>query len=361
VVRARSGSLTHGSLTVLWIAVYACDVGAINFSGRQFVGSFGEATGYKSGLAINEDELRQILEQGGYGDVWPEYDDQWVRIRSEALEEMFAWTLAQVGAGPAVHVVHPMAFAYHRLKHDPALLAALEDVGRRYIDFLQASMAAKAGPVDLTPFLEQVADEADPANLMVALLLVEATAAHLQQSPWNTLRAVDWENVRDLEELFNSEQLSSPHGEYFDERFANFLAANFERIDRINWRQFEGLAAEFFKQAGFQVELGPGRNDDGVDIRLRPMDQYPDAPAVVLVQCKRQAQRVEKTVVKALWADMQHEHAQGGLIVTTSSLSPGAKATRTARGWAVAEADRDSVRQFIDALRTPGNWIFLGE
>src|SRR5205823_6871696 len=130
------------------------------------------------------------------------------------------------------------------------------------------------------------------------------TFAHQLQSPWSALRRVDWKDVRQLEELFKSEKLASPHGEYFDERYASFLAANFDEIDDINWRQFEGLAAEFFKREGFAVELGPGRNDDGVDIRLRPTEASDGSPAVVLVQCKRQKAKSDKLVVNGPCADM---------------------------------------------------------
>ena len=48
-------------------------------------------------------------------------------------------------------------------------------------------------------------------------------------------------------------------------------------------------------------------------------------------QCKRQKEKVGKVVVKALWADVQHEKASPGLIVTTSRLSPGAKEVCAAR------------------------------
>jgi hypothetical protein len=67
---------------------------AINFRGGQFIGEFGELTGYKSGLALGEDRFREIFSVGGYDQFWPEYPDGWLRIRSEELEEIFAFTLA---------------------------------------------------------------------------------------------------------------------------------------------------------------------------------------------------------------------------------------------------------------------------
>ncbi|GEM_PF-6903413 len=43
------------------------------------------------------------------------------------------------------------------------------------------------------------------------------------------------------------------------------------------------------------------------------------------MQCKRYKTKIEKMVVKSLWADIQEYGAESGLIVTISSLSPGAE------------------------------------
>lgn len=50
-----------------------------------------------------------------------------------------------------------------------------------------------------------------------------------------------------------------------------------------------------------------------------------------------------------------------GLIVTTSSFSPAAREVCTARGYDVAEADRGTLRTWLEAMRTPGAGVFLGE
>jgi restriction system protein len=338
---------------------------AINSSGAAFMGTFAEMTGYKTGLALIENRFREIFATGGYEQLWPESPESWVRIRPEEVEEVFAFTLHALGVGPPEQVVSPLTFVYHRLKGDPTRLELLDELApvfteslRRAVDTASQDGAAK---IDVVPFLEQAAKDFGPDGLKVATMLVQATAAHQLQSPWSALRHVEWKDVRQLDELFTAEKLSGPHGEYFDERFANFLAANFDEIDEIHWRQFEGLAAEFFKRDGFSVELGPGRNDDGVDIRLAPVEVSDGDPAVILVQCKRTRAKIDKLVVKGLWADMRAEGAEGGVIVTTSSFSPGAAATRTARGYPIVAADRVHVRGFVEALKTPAAGIFLGE
>jgi restriction system protein len=334
---------------------------AMNFRGAAFVGEFGELTGYKSGLALGEDRFREIFAAGGYERFWPEHPDVWLRIHSEEFEEMFAFTLAQLGVGPSVHVVTPIGFVYHRVKNDPEKLEMFYELSDLFIQHLDSALKQKESKtIALRPFVAEAESRFGAPGLEIALMITEATIAHQIQSPWSVTRRVDWENVRDLDELFTSEHLESPHGEYFDERFANFLSMNFEKVGAINWRQFEGLAAEFFKGEGYEVELGPGRNDDGVDIRLRTLDEE-GGPAVILVQCKRQKDKIDKTIVKALWADVVAEGAESGVIVTTSSISPGAAAVRTARGYPVEEVDRERVRDFVDALKTPGTGIYLAE
>jgi restriction system protein len=77
-----------------------------------------------------------------------------------------------------------------------------------------------------------------------------------------------WADVLDLSELFASASVTASYGRFFDQRFINYLANNFEEIGMVNWRKFEALVAEYFHRKGFEVQLGAGRNDNGVDIRV---------------------------------------------------------------------------------------------
>lgn len=129
---------------------------AINYRGAAFVGEFGEITGSKSGLALNEDRFREIFAAGGYEKVWPSHPDAWLRIRSEELEEIFVFTLAQLGVGPSVHVINPLGFVYHRVKHDPELLEIFNDLGSAFIAFLNAALEQKhLKKINPVPFIEE--------------------------------------------------------------------------------------------------------------------------------------------------------------------------------------------------------------
>ena len=119
--------------------------------------------------------------------------------------------------------------------------------------------------------------------------------------------------------------------------------------------------AEYFTRSGYRVELGAGRNDDNIDARVWSESQKPEDPATMIIQCKREKEAVGKVVVKALYADVVHEGAKSGLIVTTNRVSKGAKETIKGRSYPIEIAEGTTVRDWLVAMRTPGTSPFFGE
>jgi restriction system protein len=109
------------------------------------------------------------------------------------------------------------------------------------------------------------------------------------------------------------------------------------------------------------VEIGKGRDDDSVDARIWYKTKSENRPPLILVQCKREKEAVGKVVVKALYADLKHEHARLGLVVTSSALAPGARKVCLARSYPIVEANRDTLQNWVGAMRTPYAGVFLGE
>lgn len=129
----------------------------------------------------------------------------------------------------------------------------------------------------------------------------------------------------------------------------------------MHWRKFEGLTAEYFSREGYEVELGPGRNDGGIDVRVWKNNKKAGDPPLILIQCKRYKDKIERTVVKALWSDMEWEKAGSGLIVTTSGISPGGLSDCQARGYKIEEANKNTIAQWLEKMKTPGTGIFMGK
>lgn len=162
-----------------------------------------------------------------------------------------------------------------------------------------------------------------------------------------------------LDDLFNSESLPSDEGYFFDQRFVDYLDRNPEDLFRMNWRKFEGLAAEWFQRQGYTVELGPGRNDGGIDLRLWKEDVSRSGPPTVIVQCKRYKDKLDRVTVKALYSDLLFEKATGAMIITTSDISRGSKHDIQAREYPITTANLETVTSWLAEMRTPGSG-FLG-
>jgi hypothetical protein len=110
----------------------------------------------------------------------------------------------------------------------------------------------------------------------------------------------------------------------YEELYAYF-AHRPDDLRRINWREFEILLFRVFQNQGFTAELGPGRADGGIDIRLLQRDPLGDI--LTLVQAKHYAshRRVGLEPVQALFGAAQADGARHGIVVTTSEYLPSAR------------------------------------
>ena len=337
-------------------------MGAIWTSAMSMAGHLGELVGYKAGLALTREEIAgHLLDSPDIREAVLAEEDHLVRVRSEEYEAAVSGLLYRVGNLPSPHPLPPAIAVIRRFEHDQTHSEVLSEVLTRCLDLLsnQVDNTPQGMSLDTDHLLETVATEFGHPGLNIAMVLLDALVLEQQASPWTLGRWVDWDDTAQLRDLFISEGLETQYGAFLDQRFVDYLARNFERIDEIHWRKFEGLTGEFFDRAGFRVEMGPGRSDGGVDIRVWAPADDTTKPPLVLVQCKRQRRTVSQVVVKALWTDVSDEGAQSGLIVTTSALAPSADTVRTARGYPIAAVERQTLRKWIEELRSPGSGTFL--
>ena len=295
--------------------------------------------------------------------MWDEEADAPLRVRSEEYEDIVAHTLHRLGNTKSPSAIPHRLRMLHAVKNDPRKFEIYTGLTKELPAFLEKALAfattTRAATIDPTPFAEFAVKNFGPEGGLMALELLGGLNEDMHKSPWSSFRRQDWKDTKQLAELFQSEDLKTQYGQFLDQRFIDYLAENFPSIDDINWRKFEGLTAEFFARLGYKVDIGAGRNDENVDCRA--WKTAGDGPPTVIVQCKRQKEKVSKVVLKALYADVVHEKARSGLIVTTSDLSPGAKKTRTARGYPVGAADRQTLKGWLQRMRTPFSGVFLDE
>jgi len=339
-------------------------MGTIWMPPNQFAAFFGERIGVKSGLALSREE---IVDHLGASDPVARaiisFSDAPMRLRANEITDAFQLLLHKLGCLEQRFVGHGPTLLDLKYQSDPFNHKLFERVlsllGSYHFDTGKVALSDR---FDKLAFYGIVRSTLPENALAIAIELVDLVELSERASPWDWFpaRQFEWHQTLDLHELFASESLNATHGTFFDQRFVNYLSANFEKIGEIHWRQFEALAAEFFVRNGYQVEIGPGRNDGGVDIRVWHANSSIAHPPTILVQCKRQKEKIGKVVVKALWADVIDESARSGLIVTSSTLLPGADTVRRARSYPINVIDREALRRWIENLRNPGKGIFLG-
>jgi restriction system protein len=328
---------------------------SINMPAFAFRRSLSEDAGTRSGFALTEDDLLAAL--------GPEHElteslqsDKALRIRSEAYADAVGDVLFHLGAAdqPGMPTLGMrfmgMLDRDWRSLFERDELLELEGVSNHYL-YLRSR-----GDDGQEEILEEVRERVRQQPDGVLDALMSAISIHLAQSPFYTRET---SGLIALADLFRSENLPVDKGGFFEQRFIDYLARNPEKLSTMHWRQFEGLAAEWFQRQGYDVQLGPGRNDEGVDLRLWRRDAPPGSPPAVIVQCKREKTLVERVVVKALYADVLHEKAESGLVVTSSDLSPGARKDCVARAYPITAANRDEVRRWVEAMRQPATGVPL--
>ena len=336
-------------------------MGGMNFGPRILADSLSETAGYKSGLALSVEELCDHLSGTTYPDIIRESEESGTRLRSEEYEALFYKLLYRIGyTAEEYDGDHTGARRFHKYKKLEQLKEFTEIVGlfAKMVPAMMAETKAKGTKLlDPRPYLEACVKMHGRLGLELGAEQIEVLHRSLTLNPHSASRSTEWRGKLALRALFAGTSQSPERGRHIDQRFVDYLSRNPEKMPEMHWRKFEQLAAEFFDREGYKVELGPGSNDDGVDVRVWKPGDNPLENPLCLIQCKRQKSKVERVVVKGLQADVEFEGAEYGLIVTTSELSPGARSTISARGYAVREVDRNGLNRWLEKLRTPGTGI----
>lgn len=337
-------------------------MGGMWFDPEVLGDSLSETAGYKSGLALSIEEMCDHLTHTRYADLLRDSETQVVRIRSEDYEDLFYKLLHRIGYTKEEYdgdITGARLFhKYRGTELEPVNEGVLKLFTEIWPELIKKAMADGSKLIDPTPFLRSALERYGSKGADLALERIQLLDQGMRLSPHSGLRYTEWKSVEALLSLFKGGSGDAEFGEFIDQRFVNYLIANHDRLSDMHWRKFEELTAEYFHRQGFTVELGPGANDDGVDVRVWKAEHNVKIdPPHILIQCNRQKAKIEKIVVKGLYADMQHYDAECGLIVTSSELSPGAKETILARRYSINEVDNSGLRMWLKALEKPGSGI----
>ena len=140
-------------------------MGAMLFEAPAMFGSLSDIVGTKSGLALNGQQLRDLLardQDERFGEYLDLCDEDWVRIRSENFEEIVEFLLYSVGRLEHDRNPMPVAGLYHRYKHDPSAVKLVHKISGAYTDFLNEALSdPKLKPghkIDPSPFMLKCLD-----------------------------------------------------------------------------------------------------------------------------------------------------------------------------------------------------------
>jgi restriction system protein len=319
-----------------------------------FAASLSEDAGERSGLALSKDQLVEHLREDHPFRIMLTGEERIQRVESEEYADTVGDLLYALGAADEPGMPTLGQRLIRNLGPDWRALVDIEGV-------LQVEAVAnhhlrrrsETGTLDRTALDADIEQAVGVYRAAILEHLLDAMSVHLARSPFFT-REKRAEDPVALTSLFESERLPVVGSDFFDQRFVNYLSSRPELLKEINWRQFEGLTAEWLARNGYKVELGSGRDDGGVDVRAWNAGAKASAPPVMIVQCKREKRKIGKVVVKALWADVHAERAESGLIVTTNDISPGAARVVEARAYPITVANRDEVKRWLQAMRKPG-------
>lgn len=328
-------------------------MGSIWFESKTFCDHIHEIVGFKSGIATSIEQMCDLLTNTSFPDILLESEKNTVRIRSEDYDSLYYHLLYKLGVTntPLGGQFELMSFL-RKFNKDYGM-----EKSEIFFDLFHKSFNSEIriasknnGFLDHLKIINPIGDKLGLKFKRLALdyLLLFNDANKL--SPMN--RWERWDNKVNLDDLFYSgTQSENMVGEFIDQRYINFLSANLDKLSQIHWRKFEELTAEYFHRQGYKVDLGSGTNDDGVDLRI--WNDKVNSPEYI-IQCKRQAKKIDKVTVKGLYTDVIYEGASQGLLVTSSEFSPGARQTVEVRGYPISEINGDKVKEWIVSLRVPG-------
>lgn len=334
-------------------------MGSIVFGPKVLSDNLTEIAGYKAGLAMSIEEICDHLTGTSFPDVVRDGETSGVRLRSEEYEDLYYNLLHRIGytrelyLGPSVE----LARLFHRFKANAVELDFYMQVSATMSHFMRNGIPnGESTTTDPSAILGEIKRVFGSIGVKIAIEMYEIINRGIRMNPHCGI-GNEWINPLKLKGLFKGTDQQPEKGRFIDQRYIDYLSNNHDRIGEMQWRQFEKLTAEYYERDGYKVDLGPGSNDDGVDVRVWKPDANPEDSPLCIVQCKRQKNKIEKVVVKGLHADVQFERAEYGVIVTTSELSPGAKTTISARGYDIQTVERDGVKGWLTKLRTPGTGI----
>jgi restriction system protein len=259
-------------------------MGGMSGKAEVFQDLITEEVGCKSGLLLTDNEAHQLLRRKEHdeADLFNTDRDQVIRFRPEEIEDIILNLRHQIGNLPDARYG-----AYDRIVWMKKLHSQGVDVGPIYDAFGKIVESGKYRVIGEEAANEMVQLSGMP-ELLVAQFLMHVATQMDRSLNWFKAESLDVKWAIPLRAVFESETIPDDPEQYLDQRYIDYFAKNGEDLQNMHWRNFERLTTEFFHRQGYDVQLGPGGNDGGVDVRVWPAEAARNGPPLLLIQCKRQ-------------------------------------------------------------------------
>jgi restriction system protein len=334
-------------------------MGSIWFEKHVFADHLHEIIGYKSGVAASIEHMCDLMSGTGFDDEILQSEEHGLRIRSEDYDTLYYNILHRIGVTDkpldGIFEIFKISREIEQ-KNGTVFSHSIQEIYHRHTE-VEIKNAIQEGRKSLDP--EGMMREAVKAHgrkgLDSIMLLIQGYDNLIKHSPHTAMKFHQYSNIVNLSDLFEQYNPIAEQGEFLDQRFIDFLSNNADKLGEIHWRKFEELTAASFQRFGYIVDLGPGSNDDGVDLRV--WSDVRDGAPKFIIQCKRVKSKIDKVTVKGLYADVLHEGCELGVLVTSSEFSVGARSTIEARSYPIEEVNKEKIMKWLNELRTPGTGI----
>ena len=123
-------------------------------------------------------------------------------------------------------------------------------------------------------------------------------------------------------------------------------------LNNLTWREFEEFVADLLQKDGYNVELGPGRKDGGVDIiAIKELDPIGKVMSVWQAKKLKASNKVDLKVIRELSDARNESKASKGIIVTSTFLTSNALERVRRDQYILGKVDRDDLYQWMQRLK----------
>ena len=204
-------------------------MGAIHLRRIELVTSLSELVGYKAGIALTRGEITKFIPDEE--DLFVGDDDQGLRVRSEEFDGLLCKLLYAVGNTRTASSMPSSLQMYHRFKNDAVLFPVYLKLSEEWPKFIDRgiddAIAKGEKAIDPRPFYNWAKKKHGMVGATMAFVMIDGLTEDQHKSSMTQFRRFEWSDLTQLRELFKSENLSTQHGEFFDQRFVDYLSHKF--------------------------------------------------------------------------------------------------------------------------------------